>query len=1234
MNQNGKNRLTFLFIFIFLIVVGNSLLAQSGKNLLVLLKESEGVTAQNNPFRWHLHQPLEKSGYKIKYFNIESHLPLPDEIKNINAILTWFNSSVLKNPEQYLNWLIKQIYQKRKIVILDNLGAYSPDGNTWLTNNALNQFFLPFGLEFNGNWTNNPESLEIVEYEKRFLSKDISIKNKKLDHYFWIKSNNANNLSYLVLKRKDIPESESHLIVQTPFGGFAMQNYVSEFHDGKQQFFLDIVPFVKACLKDPIQSEFLPAKHVLALLKRSEIQEASESLIHRFAFKPLLDSGYSTTYEFVEDGLPEPDEMQKYAAIITWFQTPDMLNGEKYVDWALEQIKAGRKMIIIGNLGCFKAVKNVISDEGEPVSINWWITWPELNNFLYPFGVEFLGGWIGDPNVLQIKHKESRIVEKDIQLDKTDLKHYYTWRSVHPENKIYLEVERNDQANSNSAFILRTPYGGMAFEGYLMKWDAQQNRLNFYLNIPEFFKECLNYTPASRPQPVPLITHREILDRELPKIVNSPAIDDAFKLDLPTGVKEIKRWILALYDSKDVKDLDENPIRKRVEIILNHLGMVVEHWDLQKGLPKSTQMEKYRGILTWFQDPIMENPENYAIWLQQQIQEGRKVVILGNYGAYYDAENELPVDGAKRVFKEMALRYWDLKISPGKKQKIIHKSKEMLDFETPVDLTRMTPFETKITSEDSANDVYLAVEDSKIGRIDAVVVTPHGGIALDEAPFKEGVKDEKWMANLEDVLNGKGDQEKAETDPVGQWRINPFLFFAEAFGITSNPIPDFTTLNGLRIYYSHIDGDGLTGISLIDLKTYSSEFVRDQILTQYPLPISASVITKEFEDKGLPYYNRPLSVARTIFELDNIEAATHSYTHPFNWQKGDITARPNGDTWDIEVMKIDYDMEIYGSVKFIENNLLPPHKKLNLYLWSGQCNPDERALSRIDNLGIKNMNWGDPIYDSHFPSYSCLAPLATKINGYWQFHTSGSNDFIYTKGWTRNFGNMAQLVEHFEYTESPRRILPINIYIHFYIGDRQAGLDGLKKAYNYCMNHSIAPIFTSEFVNIIQDFIHYKIFQLPDDGYRIVHDGALRTIRLDNCTQYPDLNRSKGIIGFYHHQNSLYIHLSEGTEQTIYLQAEFPREVYLKTGSHYLHNWHVTPDEGQFYIHGLGKAEFEIANLQPSVPYQLQIKKKEVDPKNSKIVVTETIRTNDEGILKFNAILKGYEGEYFITLKK
>ncbi|MCI0512701.1 hypothetical protein L0128_05775, partial [candidate division KSB1 bacterium] len=798
-------------------------------------------------------------------------------------------------------------------------------------------------------------------------------------------------------------------------------------------------------------------------------------------------------------------------------------------------------------------------------------------------------------------------------------------------NKIFLEVERRDQANSASAFVLRTPFGGMAFEGYLMQWDAEQQRLNFYLNIPAFLQECLTYIPPTRLQPMQLITHREILAQARlnpPDMTAPPPVPPP---DIPAGSTEIKRWILALYDGAEAPDLDENPIRKRAEIILNHLGLVVQHWDIRQGFPDAAALEKYRGILTWFQDATMRQPEKYTEWLGEQIHAGRKVVVLGNLGAFYEAENNLPAAGAPAFFNALGLRYWDVKISPGEKQRVHFLAPAMLNFEAPVDLTRMARFETKITSAHPANQVFLTIEDEILGQIDAVVVTPFGGIALDDAPFQEGHKDAQWIANLQAVLSGAGDQDKAETDPIGFWRINPFKFFEAAFDLKDTPRPDFTTLNGRRIFYSHIDGDGLVGISLIDGKSYASEFVRDQILTQYPLPFSASVITKEIEDNRFPFYNRPLAVARSIFALDNVEAGTHSYSHPFNWRTGDLAARTNDHQIELAIEAIDYDLEIQGSVRFIEKNLLPPEKSLKLYLWSGQCNPDARALSRVDNLGITNMNWGDPIYDSRFPSYSCLAPLATNVNGHWQFHTSASNDFIYTKGWTRNFGNMAQLVEHFQHTESPIRMLPLNIYLHYYIGDREAGLTGLKKAYDYCMQQAIAPLFTSDFVNIGRDFIQWRAFKLPDGGYQVYHDGALRTLRFDHCTQYPDLKRSQGVIGFLHYQGALYVHLAAGNAQTIYLQPTAPTAVYLMTGSHYIDSWQGAPNGGQFTCRGVGKAGFELANLLPTTTYQVRIEQKRTESEARETVQSEAIQTDASGILKFKTIFKAYQGEYVIT---
>src|SRR5690606_16599261 len=51
------------------------------------------------------------------------------------------------------------------------------------------------------------------------------------------------------------------------------------------------------------------------------------------------------------------------------------------------------------------------------------------------------------------------------------------------------------------------------------------------------------------------------------------------------------------------------------------------------------------------------------------------------------------------------------------------------------------------------------------------------------------------------------------TSKITQSFIRPFRFLRLALGDTLHPIPGVTTLNGRRIFYSHIDGDGWNNIS-------------------------------------------------------------------------------------------------------------------------------------------------------------------------------------------------------------------------------------------------------------------------------------------------------------------------------------------------------------------------------------------------------------------------------------
>ena len=103
-----------------------------------------------------------------------------------------------------------------------------------------------------------------------------------------------------------------------------------------------------------------------------------------------------------------------------------------------------------------------------------------------------------------------------------------------------------------------------------------------------------------------------------------------------TASDPISRKVIALYDSREKRDESNNEIRQMAELPLNYLGMIVTYWDIDDGLPPDTMLKGVRGFVTWFQDDEMAGAEEYCRWVSEQIRQGRKFIILHNFGAYRD----------------------------------------------------------------------------------------------------------------------------------------------------------------------------------------------------------------------------------------------------------------------------------------------------------------------------------------------------------------------------------------------------------------------------------------------------------------------------------------------------------------------------------------------------------------------------------------------------------------------
>ena len=1226
----------FLLLVLFIFILSGYASA-SNKKILALYKSNEHTTAKDNPILHHLSQQLKELGYEVDYKDSLGKLPDSEEMKEYEGIITFYFTPVHPKAKEYIKWLKEEIKAGRKIIIFGNFGAHSIDGSTWLDDDV-NSFFLLFGLAFYGTEQIKSDDLEILHKDNSVIT---SLHSSFPEYFLKFASVNQNNRDYLRLSLKNQKDCESSLVVKTPFGGMAQIGYIysTEVDTGKITWHLNRDNFLKDVLTYKI-SEKPVTKILLALYKSSENQSSTDNLIRRFASATLFKLGYQIDYYDIEKEFPSEAVMNKYTGIITWFSDSSMYKAADYCQWLSDQIMNQKKVIILGNFGAYS--EKIKSDTKEFIR---FLEERELNNFFYPFGLKMEQQWTDDPNLIRCEYVDKDILIEELLKKPEDLRNYFTFKSILPVNRPYMTLSRTDLTDSKSDVIVSTPYGGMALESYI--YTEKDNQIKFILKLDKFFSECLKEREFASPEDY-------IINVDTDKELNR-ALKETKEMEIPSPCSDgIKRKILVLYKGSECS-ADKTPFYMYGDVILNYLGMVCDYVDIEAIKPDDNTMENYLGIITWFISSGMKNADDYNRWLLRQINTGKKIVLLYNYGALYNSENYKYSNLSGEVFQKLGLEfnheYFSIKngMDNVKKQiltarhntgffgfqdfdftlgrtdvygnfyysgKIIDKEQDLFDFEEALELKTSTGV-TPVRSIDDKNKILLKIYSTETGEITPAVTGKWGGILLGEFFYRE--KEEKLLKSYEEIFAFGPSKSMRDR---GRWIINPFKFFSEALELNNLPRPDYTTLNGQRIFYSHIDGDGLLNLSEIEKKKYAGEIILEKILKKYNLPLSVSVITKEMTEFGSKYYNPAVKLARHIFALDNIEVASHTHTHPFDLVQGNLKFEKKDNSYKLSQGKPSSAEEILYSTALINQNLVTEEKKTASIFWSGECNPPEEFLMVAEKLGLTNINGGDPLYDETHKSYSNLCPVLASAGSKIQVHTSGSNDYIYTDSWTGNYNGMLKLKEHIEYTDSPVRISPINIYYHFYSGVYNESLNALHTLYDYCLTKHIAPLFASQYSLIVNDFYHTQIGKTTDGGYIIRNMGSLRTVRFDNTGLYGDLEKSENILGFDYYNNSLYIFLDEKKEHKIYLSEKPQTRPYLKSASHYIDSWVCHEKHIKASLKGLGSGYMEIANLMSESSYQITLGD-----------MKQTVYTSKEGLLAFSYELEGKPRLYELEIE-
>ncbi|MDP6353516.1 MAG: hypothetical protein QF473_00330 [Planctomycetota bacterium] len=688
----------------------------------------------------------------------------------------------------------------------------------------------------------------------------------------------------------------------------------------------------------------------------------------------------------------------------------------------------------------------------------------------------------------------------------------------------------------------------------------------------------------------------------------------AFLLLPAASAAPLSRTVLALYDGNEHEAPVDTPIYTSLEVVCDHLGLLVHYHDVRKGLPGHEAMKSYRGILTWFSDQKIEDPEDYIEWLKKESKLGRYVVVIGLLGARKDDEGNLaPIELVQSLYEFWGVKFPGIWLNNPLLVQVNKLDKAVMDFERPL--------VTETIAEASLYEQFTPIDKTRIETFlelkclalqqppsSVVAVHPYGGYCM----------------------SGYMTYSDPETFKR-QWYLNPFEFLRRALRWQGAPCPDVTTLNGSRIFYSHVDGDASISLSRIDKKRLTAEVLYEEVLRESKLPITISAIEAELttaESKDWIESNQRIQdVYRKIFALDRVEPASHAYTHPYHWAKA-LTAmgiegystKPANDAERALIGDTPYESssilrqpgweerEIAGSIDFINKNLVPEGKACRLFQWSGNCRPTPAAMAVIASHNLLNINGGDPRFDDFWPSYTGLRPAVRQVGKHIQVHASASNENLYTDLWKRNYGGFKNVMLTFERTGSPRRIKPINVYYHFYSAEKIAALKALREIYSFCSELDIAPLFASEYVEMVLDSrkVVFSREEAEKNEWKWSGTGKCRTLRWDGVDAFPDLEKSRGIIGFYKDKklNALYVHLDGSGEGRLVWSKEQPKRPYLSSASGHVNQWKMSDGAVGFDFHAKGDAWFEIGGLEAGKEYSCELGDK-----------ARKIKANEKGVV-------------------
>lgn len=351
------------------------------------------------------------------------------------------------------------------------------------------------------------------------------------------------------------------------------------------------------------------------------------------------------------------------------------------------------------------------------------------------------------------------------------------------------------------------------------------------------------------------------------------------------------------------------------------------------------------------------------------------------------------------------------------------------------------------------------------------------------------------------------------------------------------PVPDTTTRDGRRVFYSQVDGSGFSTPSTLAGFPLCGEVMRERILDRYLLPVTVAVCEAEVRawlpDQDAADARRLEHTAQALFTLPQVQAASNSFSRPQEWTGGrNISAELNERA---QTNRLDLQREIGGSLSYIHQRLLPAGKKVGLMLWPDNARPTPEALHYCTAMGVTSL------------AATPAGPVQLAADD-------------------------AKAV----------RLEPMAVRCRFDDVRTEQGVKALEAAFDACAGAPLHTMTAAAYAASVADANDTRVLRVADRHWIILNNGRCRTLRLPATLGVPDLVRCQGVSGFNTHQGQLYIHTTGHVRTELVLtQGKPAQHLHLAESSTTVEFMELCSRRATFKVRDLRPVEMVFGGFEP-----------------------------------------------------